>query len=178
MFYGITDNFSIGAGCSIFPEVDEQLFNIAPKYGFKAGRDLHLAASMFIFHLWDQNAYLMIGGMTYGSEDRSVTGGIGLAWHEEGMADKPAATLGGEYRISRRVSLVGESWFIPGKLDEGELVMGAVRLFGEKISIDLGLAIAVNNKDDRNLEEDVDYKLTDYDTDYDATTWLPYIDAA
>ena len=176
VFYGITDNITIGGGVSIFPGVDEQLFYIAPKVGFKAAKDLHVAASLFVFHLWDQNAYLGIGSMTYGSEDRSVTGGLGLAWHEAGMADKPAATLGGEYRVSRRISLVGESWFIPGEIDEGEIIMGAVRLFSEKLSIDLGIAYAVDNKGDRNLEEDADYEFTDYDTDYDATTWVPYID--
>ncbi len=180
VFYGVTDNITLGAGVSIFPGVDDQLYYFAPKVGFTAAEDLDLALSVFVFRLWDQTAYFGIGSMTYGHEDRSVTAGLGLAWHKNGIADKPAATLGGEYRVSRRVSLVGESWFLPGEIDEGELVMGAVRFFGEKMSVDLGLAYAVDNKGDRDLQDDIDYDFEgygdDYDTSYDATTWVPYVD--
>ncbi|MCP4685344.1 MAG: hypothetical protein GY867_07835, partial [bacterium] len=181
VYYGVTDNFTIGAGISIFPGVDDQLYYIVPKYGFAASEDIDLAVSIFVFRLWNETACLGIGSMTYGSDDRSLTCGLGLAWNDGGMADKPAATLGGEYRVSRNISLVGESWFIPGEIDEGELVMGAVRFFGEKLSVDLGLAYAVDNKGDRDLADDIDYDvdgydIEDYDTSYDATTWVPYID--
>lgn len=165
--YGLTDNITIGGGVSIIPGIDHQLFYLTPKIGFGVNEKLDVAATIMIFRLWDETAYLGIGNLTYGTEDLSITGGLGLAWNDAEMADDPAGTLGGEFRFARRMSLVAESWFIPGNSESGTLGMGALRLFGEQMAVDIGLAYSFdekkNSSSDPNFEED-------------NTSWIPYID--
>jgi len=156
--YGITDNISIAGGASIIPGADDQLFYFTPKIGFPATDNLDLALNVTIFRLWDETLYLGQGNMTYGTDDQSVTCGLGLAWNDEKMMDKPTFTLGGEYRTSRRTALVGESWFIPGDNDNGMLVLGGLRFLGEEMTVDLGFATSVES----DSEED--------------TQWIPYVD--
>ena len=156
--YGITDNISIAGGASIILGADDQLFYFTPKVGFPATDKLDLAVNMTIFRLWDETLYLGQGSMTYGTDDASMTFGLGLAWNDNAMMDKPAVTAGGEYRVDRRMALVGESWFIPGDEENGLLVLGGVRFLGEEMTVDLGFATSVES----DSEED--------------TQWIPYVD--
>ncbi|MDH4212241.1 MAG: hypothetical protein OEV79_12425, partial [candidate division WOR-3 bacterium] len=57
------------------------------------------------------------------------------------FADKPFLMLGGQYRVSRRVSFVSENWILPG-LDE-PILSGGLRFFGEALSVDLAMIIPV-----------------------------------
>ncbi len=157
--YAFTDNFMISGGVSIIPGADNQLFYLIPKYSFSASENFDIGISTIIFNLWDETFFLGMGNFTVGSDDRSLTGGLAVAWNEDEIADKPAAMLGGEYRFARRVSLVGESWFIPGDEDNGVLFLGGIRLFGQEIAVDLGIAYAFSDESDE-----------------DDTSWLPYID--
>ena len=166
--YGITDNFMISGGVSIIPGVNDQMFYITPKFGFAATDKLDLAVSVTAFRLWSETFYIGLGNMTYGTDDKSLTFGLGTAWTNKAMADKPAATLGGEYRLSRRTALVGESWFIPGDNDNGLIALGGLRLLGEKMTIDLGVAYSF--EDDQN---DSDYPDESED---EGAHWIPYID--
>jgi hypothetical protein len=160
--YGVTDNFMISGGVSIFPDTDNQLFYFIPKIGFSATEQIDIAASVMILHL-DNTAYLGMGNITYGTDDYNLTGGIAVAWNEDEMQDEPALMAGGEYRVARRISLVGESWFIPGG-DGGKLLMPAVRFFGEKMTVDLGIAYSASNDD------------ADDPWDDDDAGWIPYLD--
>lgn len=166
--YAITDNFMVSGGVSIIPGADDQLFYLIPKYGFPVTDKFDLAFSLNILHLWETTAFLGMGSMTYGTDDKSLTAGLAVAYGDDGFADQPAATLGGEYRFSRRVALVGESWFIPTKEEEGALFLAGVRFFGEQITVDLGFAYAYSKKEESNdpFQPDTD----------DDTAWLPYID--
>ncbi len=166
--YGITDNFMISGGASVIPDADDQMFYIMPKFSFNTTKDLDLAVSVAAFRLWDETFYLGLGNLTYGSENRSLTGAIGIAFTDEKVADKPAVMVGGEYRLGRRSSLVGESWFIPGDNDNGILGMGALRLMGEQMTIDFGFAASL---DDRSGEFDENGRPEE-----DEINWLPYID--
>ena len=167
--YGLTDNFTIMGGASIIPGLDNQLFYFNPKYGFAASDKLDVAASVLILSIWGETAYIGMGTATYGTDDYSLTGGLGLAWTDERLADKPAGTLGGEVRMSRRTALVGESWFIPG--ESGAIIMGGIRFFGEEITVDLGIGCLIEDKSDEYIDE---YDMDDYvETE---TAWIPYID--
>jgi len=166
--YGISDNFMISGGASIIPGVDHQMFYVMPKFGFPAAKDLDVSVTVAAFRLWSETFYFGMGGMTYGTDDKSVTAALGLAFTDDKMADKPAAMLGGEYRLSRRAALVGESWFIPGDADQGMLGMGALRLMGEQMTVDIGIGVSY---DDRSGE--VDYYGN---PEKDEVDWLPYVD--
>ncbi|PWB70028.1 hypothetical protein C3F09_09610 [candidate division GN15 bacterium] len=166
--FGLTDHFMIAGGASLIPGLDDQMFYIMPKYGFPAGKDLNFAVSAVAFRLWVETFYFGLGTMTYGSEDRSFTCGLGVAFTDDKMADKPAATLGGEYRLSRHSGLVLESWFIPGDVDEGVIGIGALRLFGEQLTVDAGIGFSYQNK---NTVENFG-ELSEED-EFD---WIPYVD--
>jgi len=166
--YGVTDFFMISAGASVIPDADDQMFYIMPKFGFNAGRDLDLSASVTAFRLWEETFYFGLGGLTYGTDDRSLSCALGIAFTDDKMADKPAAMLGGEYRLSRRTALVGESWFIPGDEDNGMIGMGALRLMGEQITVDVGVALSY---EDNSGETDWDGNPVE-----DEIGWIPYLD--
>ncbi len=167
--YGITDNFMISGGVSIIPEVDNQLFYLIPKVSFNAGKDLDIGISLNAFRLWGKTLFIGLGNLTYGTDDHSVTGGLGMAFNEDNVADQPVWTIGGEYRLSRRVALVGESWFIPTKGNDGLFGIGGFRFFGEKMAVDLGALF---------IREDKDNEPDPYtgEVEEDETNWLPYID--
>ena len=175
--YGITDNISVAGGASILPGVDDQLFYFTPKFGFPAADNLDLALNVTIFRLWEKTLYLGQGSMTYGTDDASMTFGLGLLWSDERMYDKPAFTGGGEYRVDRRLSLVGEGWFIPGDDENGGLVFGGVRFLGKEMTIDLGIVTSFESDSSKDeAQSDISWDEDESDSDEDEVGWFPYID--
>jgi hypothetical protein len=144
--YGITDNITIGGGMSLFPGVDfdEQLYYLTPKIGIEAAERLSLAVSGLIIFIPDWSDEVIdepstlgaiLGVGTYGTEDKSVTFGLGYGYIDDDFADKPVVTIGGEYRFARRISFVTENWVIPNV--DPPLLSYGVRFFGEDIAVDL-----------------------------------------
>lgn len=166
--FGITDNIMISGGASLIPGIDDQMFYLMPKVGFRAAKNLDLAATLAAFRLWSNTFYLGMGNLTYGTDDLSVSAGLGLAFTDDAIADQPAAMLGGEYRFTRLTAFVVESWFLPGDADEGAIAFGGMRLFGEQIAIDFGFGLSY----DSNSEE-VDYYG---DPEESETHVIPYVD--
>ena len=154
--YGITDNITLGGGFSIFPWWDipkEQFLYFTPKIGISTGEKLDFAVSALIVvipdvvddddetldNLEDENVADFVGivyGLgTYGSDDHHFTLGLGYGYVDKDFADKPAVIIGGETRVFRRMSLVGESWILPGVDDP--LIFYGMRFFGEGLAVDL-----------------------------------------
>lgn len=166
--YGLTDHIMISGGVSLIPDADEQMFYILPKYNFSASKNLDMAINLLIFRLWDETFYFALGGATLGTDNNSLTGALGLAFTDEGVAEHPAAMFGGEYRLGRRASLVGESWFIPGESNAGALGLGGIRFMGEKMTIDFGVAMSYDDKSD---------EIDMYgEQEEDEIDWIPYLD--
>lgn len=165
--YGITDNIMVTGGVSIVPGADaeDQLYYLSPKVGFAASDKLDVAFNFILFHLWDESFYFAMANSTYGTDDNSLTGGLGIAFDEDDMADNPVATLGAEYRLGRRVAAVGETWFIPGETDSGILGIVGLRLMGEQLTVDFGIGFAT----------ETDHSENEFDDD-SATNWIPYVD--
>jgi hypothetical protein len=145
--YGLTDNFSIGGGVSLFPglDFDEQLFYLTPKVGVSAVENIDLAVTALLVRIPDDGdgdddeflAGVLFGTGTIGSDDHSLSFGIGYGFADGEMADKPAGMLGGEIRLARRLSFVSENWVFP-EVDE-PLVSYGLRFFGESLAVDLAL---------------------------------------
>ena len=148
--YGLTDNITLAGGMSIFPGVDigNQLLFINPKIGFSAGENWSIAASALIVRFPDvadiddidlDDDPIEIGVFfatgTIGSDDASLTGGLGFGYAEGDISDKPAVLVGGEYRLSRRMAFVSENWVFP-EVDQ-PLVSYGLRFFGESLAVDL-----------------------------------------
>ena len=142
-----------------------------PKVAFEASELLDVGASVMIFRLWDETLYFGLGNATYGTDDASITAGLGLAWNDVGMMETPALQVGGEYRVARRMALVAETWSIPGEEDAGILILGGVRLLGQGMTIDLGFATSAEADEEPSL--DADYYD---DEENDEADWFPYID--
>ena len=147
---GITDNITIGAGMSLIPgvSIDEQVYFFTPKVGLKATEKMHIAAGALILkfpNIDDDDGPIvgiLYGVTTFGSTDASLTAGLGFGFMDDEFADKPMVVIGGEKRISRRLSFVSENWILPG-VDDVVISYG-VRFFGEKLSVDLALVNVLN----------------------------------
>jgi len=143
--FGLTDNITLGGGMSIFPGagMNHQIFYLMPKAGAPVNEKFHLAGGALIIKVpdFDQEASMvgvLYGAGTYGDRDHSFTAGLGYGFAGEEMADRPMVMVGGEYRMSRRVSFVTENWVFPG-LNQ-PLVSAGFRFFGEGLAVDLALA--------------------------------------
>lgn len=142
--FGITDNLTIGGGMTLLPgvDIDDQVFYFTPKIGINTTSSTSIAAGALILALPEiddesPTVGILYGVGTFGEPDASLTLGLGYGFVKDEIADKPMVMLGGEKRVSRRISFVSENWVIPG-VDE-PLVSYGFRFFGEGISVDLAL---------------------------------------
>ena len=148
--FGVSEHVTVGAGMSLFPGVglDEQLIFFTPKVGFAASETTHLAVGALFVQVpqWDDGdsgesrstVGILYGVGTYGSANSSATVGLGYGFEDGDLASRPMIMVGGEHRVSRRLSLVSENWVFPG-VDQ-PLVSYGVRILGERLSVDLGFA--------------------------------------
>ncbi|MCB0316184.1 MAG: hypothetical protein H6628_05695 [Calditrichae bacterium] len=143
---GITDNITIGGGMSVFPTDDflsDNIFYLTPKIGVHAGSNVDLAVgALYIFLPFDDgfddgsnSAGILYGVATLGDDNHNLTGGLGYGFANGDLADSPILMLGGEYRLGKRISFVSENWIIPD--GEAALISYGLRIFGEKLSVDL-----------------------------------------
>jgi hypothetical protein len=139
---GVTDRLTLGGGFSVLPFEDftENVFYITPKYGIVRQERFNLAVGALIgvAGVADFNAGpggIVYGVATVGAPDASVTIGTGFVFAQSDIGEEPLIMLGGERRVARRVSLATENYFIPG--ESTGLVSYGVRLFGERMSVDL-----------------------------------------
>lgn len=146
--YGITDNINISAGMTVFPGIDltNQFFYAMPKIGVDITENLSVAGSAAIIAVpqddWDKERASVVGALfstaTLGTENAGLTFGLGFGYVDEDISDNPVVQIGGEVRLSRRLSFVTENWIFP-EVDD-PLVSYGFRFFGEKIAVDLAFA--------------------------------------
>jgi hypothetical protein len=137
--YGVTDNVSVGGGVSIFPVgVDQQVYYFTPKVGMSFGEQVHVAAGLLFAGTKGGTGGVGYGAGTFGDGDASVSVGVGYGFAGGQIESKPVAMLGGEKRISRRVTLVSENYLLP--ISDNNIVYSfGVRFMGEKLTTDLAL---------------------------------------
>lgn len=144
--YGVTNQFSIGGGLEFISTFSgDPLYFLTPKMGFNISEKLNLGAGVLLVGVAGEGSLGITYGMaTYGNNDDNLTLGMGWGFVEGDFSSKPTITLGGMKRLKRKFSLVTESWFIP--LDDSYYGIFAygMRIFSEKIAVDLGL---LNNAD-------------------------------
>jgi len=143
--YGLTDRITISGGTPLIPDVVGRVIYLAPKVGVYQRPGLDLAVGSLAFFSTEEvnegSVGLLYGVGTFGGADRSVSAGAGWAFafggRESSIGDEPVVLLGGEYRVRRNVKLITENYLVPG--GEG-ILSGGVRLFGERLSVDFGIA--------------------------------------
>ncbi|MCB0571452.1 MAG: hypothetical protein KDC66_16895 [Phaeodactylibacter sp.] len=152
VFYGFTDNFSMGVGmefaslvggASEFPSIA-----LYPKFTLPIDGDkLNLGVGAIVSHLseygpstFDFSCYY--AALTYGTPDRYLSAGLAYA-HEDGeFQPAPIYVLGAQYRFTRRFALATDNW-IADPL-EGSLYTLGARLIGRKASWDFAMMVVVD----------------------------------
>lgn len=118
--YGITDNFSMGVSTSIVGTP----ITLTPKYSFEINPKLHLAIGAQIgtetyTAVMGEPVLLGIGyaSLTTGSKEDNVTFGLGYAgvtFDGDGYGGA-AVSIAGVTRLAKKLSLMGEFWFLPSE---------------------------------------------------------------
>lgn len=145
---GVTSRVTFGGGFSIFPTTDlsQNIFYVTPKVGLVQSPSFNLAAGALIGYAGfsgfddtgaDVGSFGIVYGVgTAGSPDGSLTVGFGFGYGGGGFGQDPILMIGGEKRVSRRVSLLSENYIVAGVTD-GTLLSYGFRFFGDRLSVDL-----------------------------------------
>ena len=173
--FGITDRVTIAGGTPIFPFGMGEVVYLAPKVQLVSSERAQLSTGVLAFFDLglegdNETAGILYGAGTWGSRDNAVSAGAGWGFSGSKVENRPAFMLGGETRVSRRAKLITENYLIshretvydysaipengspPVLRDETRylgLVGAGIRLFGERLTGDLGLGMA--------LGDDVDF---------------------
>ena len=164
--FGLTKNVSIAGGISTIPAVDltEQIYYLSASSGWKLGDNSAIAVGGFIAgnpsgELEANTGAALFGVATVGHSDRSLSVGLAaVAIREEvydqdsrgyytgshkewRFHDRPIVMLGGSLRIARYLSLISESWLIPGNSLSDQPFGFALRFFNGRISADVGMVL-------------------------------------
>ena len=149
--YGVTDNFTIGAGGLTLPiPLKEIPFYITPKVGLLNQESLDLALGALIMRMpddGDDNGFstgILYGVGTFGGPE-GLTAGLGWGFVDGEIENTPAVVLGGKRRWTRRLSVIAESWLFPDAYDEPWIIYG-IRFLGLRMTVDVGM-IAVPSVD-------------------------------
>jgi len=147
VYYGVTDNLTLGIGTAIpflFVHDGANLTGTV-KLGGSLGDYLHVAAGVQGFWLpgvdTGTTAGFLFGTVTLGTPDLNlgVSAGppfvAGTAGNDVG---KVLMSVSGNARLTEHVALVTENWFAPAS-DTGYALGFAVRFIGQRLGVDAGL---------------------------------------
>lgn len=140
--FSLTDRFMIAGGTPLIGGFDGRPYWIAPKLQLVRRDRFQFATGAWIIATGDRDIdllSLLFGVATWGSDDRAVTLGLGYGFEGSNIADEPALVGGFETRVSRRVKLISENWYIPGGVG---LVSLGPRFMGSRLSADVGIGYA------------------------------------
>ncbi|WP_162345063.1 hypothetical protein [Pontibacter fetidus] len=148
--YGLTDNFTIGGGFELISTFSgEPTFFITPKYTFPVAEKWRAGAGvLYLTSTLADDGFSGLGVgygiVTYGNTDNNATLGLGYGYVDGEFASRPIVTLSGMKRVSRKLGLVSENWFVPSEDISGGIYSYGLRFMGERITVDLAF---LNNKD-------------------------------
>ena len=139
--YGITDWLAISGGISLVPGLDTQALYISPKVTPLRLKNFDLSAGVLYARVpddpKDEEAGIVYGVGTYGTDRAALTAGVGFAFTGEEFEEKPIFLVGGEIRTSKTIKLITENWIVPDS-DVQFLSLG-IRFFGSRIAADFAL---------------------------------------
>ncbi|HYW11899.1 MAG TPA: hypothetical protein VE871_08080 [Longimicrobium sp.] len=150
--YGLTDRFTISAGTPIVPDYIGQIFYFAPKYEIVRTPGASAAVGVLAVIApeaeLDGSVGLIYGVGTFGNPDGAITVGATVPFvattDDSDLGNDPVFMIGAEARTGLRTKIISENYFVPG---EGALVSAGMRFFGERLSADFGVGLAVGGSD-------------------------------
>ncbi|NOZ45956.1 MAG: hypothetical protein GXO79_04155 [Chlorobi bacterium] len=158
--YGITDNFLIGGGFSMIPglSIDEQMFFINPKAGFKIHEKFNLGGGILYTKVMNDFSFGIAYGVgTYGTDNDNFTIGMGYGLVDDEWNEKPIFLIGGMTRPWRKIALITENWIIPIETETVAALSYGTRYFGERLCVDFAFIIPVSQEMDRLLFPGIPY---------------------
>jgi hypothetical protein len=147
--YGVSNRFTIGGGLTLIPGINigDNVFFLTPKYtvinapraGFAVGALMgYLPVLADEFDADDKASWGIVYGIgSVGSGDNNLSLGLGWGYVGGDFANRPVAMLGGQTRVSRRLSFISENWFVSGADESAGLLSYGLRFLGERMSVDL-----------------------------------------
>ena len=153
--YGVTDYFSIGTLFTFVPSAgSDNFFSLTPKLSAPVAHDLRVGAGAVLGVTSGGTFGVTYGNATYGSADNNLTVGLGYGFAGSAFSSTPVFVLGGATRVSRRVSLLNETYIFHTEDDysRDNLVAGiaGVRLAGQRLGGSLGILYLVVSHKDKN----------------------------
>jgi hypothetical protein len=129
---GVTDQFTIGGGMSLFPGVslDEQIYYLTPKLGLYSSPNVNVAVGALLAGaqvISDETPVgIGYGVVTLGDENTNATIGSGFGFSRGNTSSTAVLMLGGSTRVSRSIALVSEN-YLTTERDASVLLSGGVR---------------------------------------------------
>jgi hypothetical protein len=136
---GVGESVTLAGGISLIPGTD-QLIYAAPKVTLLNREDVSAGVGILAGTSTGSSDYggLLYGIGTFGRSERAVSLGVGFAFGNGEMEERPVIMLGGELQVSGSVKLLTENYLVVGVKD-GLLTSAGVRFFGDRLAADLGL---------------------------------------
>ncbi len=144
--YGLSDNFSIGAGViplflfsvptPVFATVKFSIPVVDEKFNIAAG-----AIAGTIIGETETGFGILYGLATLGSPDVNVTFGLGYGFAGGEMASTPAININGLMRVSKSSYIITENYILSGGGESVVLISFGGRTIFKKVALDYGLVI-------------------------------------
>lgn len=153
---GLTDRFTLGGGATTIPGValQDNLFYLLPKYTIVNGERTKVALGALLgFFPFNADAdEVTSGGLLYvvgSTGNRNSNLSAGLAWGYAGdeVTSSPGLMIGGQGRVSRRLSVISENWFVPIDGETEGVISYGLRFLGENLSVDLAWVSVLGSGD-------------------------------
>jgi hypothetical protein len=137
--YGITDNFSLGAGLEIISLVVSGrpgVVYIQPKLSYSFSEKFHISGGTYLFAGEFGNSselvVLPFGNLTYGNRDNNVTIGTFISTQRN---SGQLILIGGQIRAAKKLGITGEVYFSEGVA----LVTLGARFMTETFNLNFGV---------------------------------------
>lgn len=154
--WGVTDRFTLGGGGTTIPGIalSDNLFYLLPKYTVIDAPRTRVALGALLGFLpfnRDASDEVTSAGLLYavgttGTRESNVSLGVAWGYADDELTNTPGIMLGGQGRVSRRVSLISENWFIPIDGETEGVVSYGLRFLGEHLSVDLAWVTALGQR--------------------------------
>ena len=144
--YGISDHVSLGLLASVVPAAGSYNFiGLTPKVSFPTSEKVHVGVGGLLLVNRKGAFGVTYANATYGSADRNLTAGLGYAYTGGGgFARSPVFMLGGGARVSRRLALMSETYFVRNSNSygtaNGVFGIGGLRFVTPRFGAGLGVA--------------------------------------
>ena len=144
---GLSDRFTLGGGATTIPglALTDNVFMLLPKYTLISQPRVQFALGALLgflpfsddFEDDAASAGLLYGVGTFGNRESNVSIGAAWGYANDEVTSRPGIMVGGQGRVSRRVSLISENWFFPVDGETEGAVSYGLRFLGENISADI-----------------------------------------